>query len=116
MGWDVANTWANNLVYGRFDDCRLPTIVDTGMAACAALPSLRLHPRWRARVTALARGDILPRCAAYTVRRSASKNSSLCRRSPWVWAATRAARSASTGASGRPVLCASTWAWQARSR
>lgn len=44
MGWDVANSWANNLVYGRFDDCRLPTIVDTGMAACAALPSLRLHP------------------------------------------------------------------------
>jgi 5-methylcytosine-specific restriction enzyme subunit McrC len=72
--------------------------------------------RWRARITDLARGVNLPRCAAYTVRRSASKNSSLCRRSPWVWAATRAARSALTGASGRPVLCASTWAWQARSR
>ena len=52
----------------------------------------------------------------HTVRRSASKNSSDCSRSPRVCAATRAASAASTGASGRPVDCASTWAWQARSR
>lgn len=26
MGWDAANSWANNLVYGGFDDWRLPTL------------------------------------------------------------------------------------------
>lgn len=26
MGWDAANAWANNLVYGGFDDWRLPTL------------------------------------------------------------------------------------------
>ena len=26
MGWNAANTWANNLVYGGFDDWRLPTL------------------------------------------------------------------------------------------
>jgi hypothetical protein len=26
MGWGAANTWANNLVYGGFDDWRLPTL------------------------------------------------------------------------------------------
>jgi hypothetical protein len=26
MGWDAANTWANNLVYGGYSDWRLPTL------------------------------------------------------------------------------------------
>jgi hypothetical protein len=49
-------------------------------------------------------------------RRNAAKNSSDCKRSPWHWAATRAASSGATGCSGRPVDSASTCAWQARSR
>jgi hypothetical protein len=44
------------------------------------------------------------------------ENNADCSRSPRVWAATRAASAASTGASGKPVEAASTWAWQARSR
>lgn len=34
MTWTQANTWANNLVYGGYDDWRLPTMVDTGTAGC----------------------------------------------------------------------------------
>lgn len=34
MGWDAANAWANNLVYGGYDDWRLPTMVDTGSTGC----------------------------------------------------------------------------------
>ena len=34
MGWDAANSWANNLVHGGFDDWRLPTMADTGAAGC----------------------------------------------------------------------------------
>lgn len=31
MGWDAAVAWADQLVYGGYDDWRLPTIVDTGV-------------------------------------------------------------------------------------
>lgn len=34
MGWDAANSWADSLVHGGFDDWRLPTVVDTGAAGC----------------------------------------------------------------------------------
>ena len=51
-----------------------------------------------------------------SVRRSASKNSSDCMRSPSVWSRTRSAIDASTGTKGRPVDCASTCAMHARSR
>jgi hypothetical protein len=35
MNWSTANTWANNLVYGGFDDWRLPTALNaTGSGPC----------------------------------------------------------------------------------
>jgi hypothetical protein len=33
MGWDAASKWANNLVYGGFDDWRLPTL-NSGDISC----------------------------------------------------------------------------------
>ena len=35
MGWDAAKTWADQLVYGGYDDWRLPTILDTGTPGCS---------------------------------------------------------------------------------
>ena len=34
MNWAAANTWAANLVYGGYNDWRLPTMVDTGTPGC----------------------------------------------------------------------------------
>jgi hypothetical protein len=34
MGWGAANTWANNLSYGGFDDWRLPTL-NSGDTSCS---------------------------------------------------------------------------------
>ncbi|MCB1777149.1 MAG: DUF1566 domain-containing protein, partial [Candidatus Competibacteraceae bacterium] len=34
MTWNAAMTWADQLVYGGYDDWRLPTIVDTGTPGC----------------------------------------------------------------------------------
>ncbi len=34
MSFDDANTWANNLNYGGYDDWRLPTMLDTGNPGC----------------------------------------------------------------------------------
>ena len=34
MNWDAAKTWADNLVYGGYDDWRLPTVLDTGSPGC----------------------------------------------------------------------------------
>ena len=34
MGWDAANTWANNLVYGGLSDWRLASVTDSGTAGC----------------------------------------------------------------------------------
>lgn len=34
MGWMAAMTWAENLVYGGYDDWRLPVVVDSGSAGC----------------------------------------------------------------------------------
>lgn len=38
MSWADANTWANNLVYGGFDDWRLPSSLNTdGSGPCSGL-------------------------------------------------------------------------------
>ena len=34
MTWSAATTWAANLVYGGYDDWRLPTTTDTGSSGC----------------------------------------------------------------------------------
>ncbi|MCB1799911.1 MAG: DUF1566 domain-containing protein, partial [Gammaproteobacteria bacterium] len=34
MGWDAATAWADQLVFGGYEDWRLPTIVDTGTSGC----------------------------------------------------------------------------------
>ena len=34
MGWDAATNWADTLVYGGFEDWRLPTVIDTGNDGC----------------------------------------------------------------------------------
>ena len=34
MAWNVANDWANSLVFGGYADWRLPILVDTGPAGC----------------------------------------------------------------------------------
>ena len=34
MEWNVAKTWADNLVVGAYSDWRLPTMVDTGATGC----------------------------------------------------------------------------------
>lgn len=34
MNWDAAVAWADQLVYGGFDDWRLPIITDTGTSGC----------------------------------------------------------------------------------
>ena len=34
MGWDAAMAWADQLVYGGYDDWRLPTIIDNGNDGC----------------------------------------------------------------------------------
>ncbi len=34
MTWDAAVAWADGLVYGGYDDWRLPTITDTGAPGC----------------------------------------------------------------------------------
>ena len=36
MDWTTANNWANNLVYGGFDDWRLPTTNTTASSNCSA--------------------------------------------------------------------------------
>ena len=36
MDWTTANNWANNLVYGGFDDWRLPTANTTASSNCSA--------------------------------------------------------------------------------
>jgi hypothetical protein len=36
MNWTTANDWANNLVYGGFDDWRLPTTNTTASSNCGA--------------------------------------------------------------------------------
>ena len=40
MNWTTANNWANNLVYGGFDDWRLPTTNTTASSNC----SLNFNP------------------------------------------------------------------------
>ncbi|MDH5301824.1 MAG: PEP-CTERM sorting domain-containing protein [Gammaproteobacteria bacterium] len=34
MDWDAAITWASNLVFGGYDDWRLPGVIDTGASGC----------------------------------------------------------------------------------
>lgn len=34
MNWSEAKTWAENLVYGGYDDRRLPIAIDTGASGC----------------------------------------------------------------------------------
>lgn len=34
MNWNEANAWAANLVYGDYDDWRLPTVIDSGNNGC----------------------------------------------------------------------------------
>ena len=37
MNWTQANTWAANLTVGSYGGWRLPTMIDTGTAGCAAI-------------------------------------------------------------------------------
>jgi len=34
MGWEQANTWVSNLIYGGYSDWRLPSMTDTGTLGC----------------------------------------------------------------------------------